>query len=105
MGAVYEVEMPRGIFARVCSSSRVPSLEVLLLLLKPQHFGAQPPELPAQGVDVGGGGLGYRSIRDRRPTSHRDLWSGKIESPWVRRVRERSYRAPPSPPHPEVLRQ
>jgi len=100
MGAVYEVEMPRGIFARVCSSSRVPSLEVLLLLLKPQHFGAQPPELPAQGVDVGGGGLGYRSIRDRRPTSHRDLWSGKIESPWVRRVRERSYRAPPLPPIP-----
>lgn len=41
MGAVYEVEMPRGIFARVCSSSRVPSLEVLLLLLKPQQLASK----------------------------------------------------------------
>src|SRR2546427_3737672 len=72
--------MPRGNFFRVSSSSRPREanalLEHALVLLEAQDLGAQPPELAAQGVDVGdvlldlGGGAAQGS---RESSSLREL--------------------------------
>src|SRR5439155_23268358 len=69
--------MPRGNFFRVSSSSRPREanalLEHALVLLEAQDLGAQPPELAAQGVDVGdvvldlGGGAAQGG---REPSGH-----------------------------------
>src|SRR5437016_7701924 len=57
----------------------VPPLEVLLLFLKPQNLGTQPPELAAQRFDVGAVAVGLRR-RPRRRCRHpsdRDLLVGR----------------------------
>src|SRR5439155_23524911 len=57
----------------------VPPLEVLLLFLKPQNLGTQPPELAAQRFDVGAVAVGLRR-RPRRRCRHpsdRDLRVGR----------------------------
>ena len=84
--------MPRGNFFRVSSSSRPREanalLEHALVLLEAQDLGAQPPELAAQGVDVGDVvlDLGCGAAQGGRPPPDRDLLVGRRWA--IRRTRD-----------------